>query len=308
MAENTITKINIIGMGALGLLYADQLTKGLGKEVDVTFVMDRDRAERHKKDVYTINGEEKHFNIVSEDEAEVADMVIVAVKYTALAEALDTMKTSVGDDTVIVSVLNGVTSEQIIAKRYGMDKLIYSVAMGMDAMRDGTTLKYTQCGKLRIGATDDKMKERLHKVEVLFIKGNVPYVAEEDILYRMWFKFMLNIGINQACMVYDTNYGYATTEGNECNEKMIGAMKEVLEIAAKKGISLTMDDLNQCIEIIKTLDPVGYPSMAQDRKAKRKSEVDMFAGEMLRMGKEFGVEVPYNQFFYDRVMEIEALY
>jgi len=300
--------VNIIGMGALGLLYADQITKGLGDNDVVSFVMDEERAKRHKNDTYSINGVKKNFNIVSTAEAKEADLVIVAVKYTALEEALNVMETSVGRNTIIVSVMNGVTSERIIAKRYGMDKLIYCVAMGMDAMRDGTTLKYTQSGKLRIGGTDEAMNKRADAVESFFKTAGVDYVREEDILYRMWFKYMLNVGVNQTCMVYDTTYGVATSDGTEPNVKMVGAMHEVVEIAGKKGINLTEADLQQCIDIERTLDPEGYPSMAQDRKASRKSEVDMFAGEMIRMGQEYGVDVPFNRFFYEKVKEIEAEY
>ncbi len=300
-----MTNISIIGMGALGLLYADQLTAGLGEEVNVTFVMDEERAARHRNDIYTINGEKKDFRIISAAEATPADLVIVAVKYNALAAALDTMAGCVGENTLIISVLNGVTSEKIIAERYGMDRMIYCVAQGMDAMRDGTDLKYTQCGRLHIGGIDEAMNRRADAVEALLAKANVPYVREADVLYRLWFKFMLNVGVNQTCTVFDVGYGIATTEGTEAYEKMVGAMHEVIAIAAKKGVTLTEEDLNRTIEIERTLDPEGYPSMAQDRKAGRKSEVDMFAGEMIRQGEAYGVPVPYNRFFYDRMMEIE---
>lgn len=303
-----IKKISIIGMGALGLLYADQITSGLNDLSVVEFVMDSERAKKHKNDVYTINGEEKNFKIVEADEATPADLVIVAVKYTALKDALDIMKNSVGDDTIIISVLNGVTSEKIIAERYGMDRIVYTVAQGMDAMRDGTTLKYTQCGNLHIGSVSDVMSEKLKEVKELFERANVPHIVEADIMYRMWFKFMLNVGVNQTCMVFDTDYGCATTEGTEPYEKMVGAMKEVIDIAAHNGVNLTQADLEKCIEIEKTLDPKGYPSMAQDRKAKRKSEVDMFAGEVIRMANEYGTSSEYNKFFSDRVAEIEAEY
>lgn len=303
-----IQNVSIIGMGALGLLYADQITSGLQNMDMVQFVMDPERADRHRRDTYTINGETKQFRIVSSAEAHPADLVIVAVKYGSLPEALDTMASSVDAHSIIISVMNGVTSENIIAERYGASRIVHTVAQGMDAMRDGTTLRYTQCGALRIGTADNTLVPLVDEVEDLFIRAKVPYVRESDILYRLWFKYMLNIGINQTCMVFDTNYGVATTPGTESNEKMIGAMREVVKVAAAKGIRLTEADLQQCIEIEKTLDPEGFPSMAQDRKAGRKSEVDMFAGEMIRMADDLGIDVPYNRFFYEKVKEIEAAY
>jgi len=304
----TIKSVAIIGMGALGLMYADQLTSGLGDSITVSFVMDAARALRHSADIYSINGETKSFNIVSEENATPADLVIVAVKFIDLPAALDTMKNCVGSDTIILSVMNGISSERIIAEKYGWDKMIYSVAQGMDAMRDGTTLRFTKTGKLHIGATDAAMSKRLESVIELFEVAGLPHFVEEDIMYRLWFKYMLNVGINQICMVYDTNYGTATTEGTEANLACMGAMREVLALAPHNGVSLSEDDLGKVIDILKTLDPEGYPSMAQDRKAGRKSEVDMFAGEVIRQGKLYGVPTPVNADLYKRVQEIESKY
>ena len=300
-----IHKIAIVGMGALGLLYADQLTSGLGDPGAVEFVMDEERLKRHKEDTYTINGTEKHFKMINANDAEPADLVLVAVKYNALSKALDTMTNCIGADTIILSVMNGVTSEEIIAGRYGMEHMIYCVAQGMDAMRDGTTLKYTQCGKLHIGAVNPDMQKRADAVRELFDRAGLPYLMEEDILHRMWFKYMLNVGVNQACTVFDTTYGVVTTPGETAYEKMFGAMLEVIPVAKAHGVELTEEDAMTCIEIERTLDPKGYPSMTQDLKAGRKTEVRMFAGEMIRMAGELGIKVPYNQFMYDRMMEIE---
>ncbi len=301
-----IKKIAIIGMGALGLLYAGQLTEGLGSTDCVAFIMDEDRLKRHQAEQYTINGVKKRFCMVSAREAQPADLCIVAVKYNALGSALDTMRNVIGENTVILSVMNGVHSEEIIKERYPNAKILLTVAQGMDAMRRGNDLKYTQCGALRIGTDCEDNLQALDSVEELFRRAKVPYVREKDILYRLWFKFMLNVGINQTCMVFDVDYGTATTEGTEANRFLLGAMREVIPIAKAHGVTLTEDDVQQCIAIEKTLDPKGYPSMAQDRKAGRKSEVEMFAGDMLRMAEEIGIKVPCNRFFYDRVQEIES--
>ena len=175
-------------------------------------------------------------------------------------------------------------------------------------MRDGTDLRFTKTGNLHIGATDADMQKRLDKVRELFEAANLPHVVEEDIMYRLWFKFMLNVGINQICMVYDTDYGTATTDGTKPNIACIGAMKEVVALAPYNGVSLSDADVNKAIAILKTLDPQGYPSMAQDRKAGRKSEVDMFAGEVIRLGKLHSVATPINDELMNEVKKIEQAY
>ena len=58
---------------------------------------------------------------------------------------------------------------------------------------------------------------------------------EEDILHRLWGKFMLNVGVNQTCMAYETNYGALLREGSEANETMLAAMREVIAHCKRGG-------------------------------------------------------------------------
>lgn len=85
-----IKKTAIIGMGALGILYGSYIQQTCGEE-SVEFVMNEERVEKYRDTVFSCNGEEKTFNLVSQQEAEPADLLIVAVKYTGLKEALTTM-------------------------------------------------------------------------------------------------------------------------------------------------------------------------------------------------------------------------
>ena len=304
MSDIKLKKTAIVGMGALGLLYGNQIQEGLGKDA-VSFIVDKDRFERYKDKKFTICGEEKNFNIELSDSASPADLVIVAVKYNSLEAALDTMKNVIDEHTVIMSVMNGITSEEIIGMRYGMENIIYTVAQGMDAMRFGDALNYTKMGELRIGVKAGADNTNLMKVVELFDAVKMPYTIDEDIIYRMWGKFMLNVGINQTCMMYETTYSGALSEG-EANDTLIGAMNEVIEISHAEGVNLTENDLNYYIDILKTLSPDGVPSMRQDGMAKRKTEVDMFAGTVIEIAKKHGIAVPINERIYETVKRMEA--
>lgn len=299
-----IKKTAIIGMGALGLLYGNQIKEGKGDEA-ISFIVDKDRFESYKGRKFSICTEEKTFNIELSDEAKPADLVIVAVKYNALESALDTMKNVIDDHTIIMSVMNGITSEEIIGKRYGFKNMIYTVAQGMDAMRFGDALNYTKMGELRIGVKKNEDTSSLMKVKALFDEINMPYTLDEDIIYRMWGKFMLNVGINQTCMMYETTYSGALKPG-KANETLIGAMEEVIQIANAEGVNLSQKDIDYYIDILNTLDPDGVPSMRQDGIAKRKTEVDMFAGTVIEIARRHGIAVPVNERIYDTVKKMEA--
>lgn len=284
----------IYGLGALGMLFGAQLQKEYGPE-NVKFVMDSERFLRHKNDKYLINGEEVAFAL--QDAAEVdapSDLVIVAVKGPSLPDVVSLMEPSVGPDTIIMSLMNGITSEDILARKYGRGHILDCIAIGMDAMRDGTQLNYTQMGKIQFGSRTGTQGEEIQLVELYFDRAGVPFEVRSDIRRAMWFKYMLNVGVNQACTVYETDYGHVCAAGAICDE-MKEAMREVMRLAAVEGIGLTEEDINLCIEIEKTLKPDGYPSMRQDALAGRQTEVDLFAGTVIELGKRYGIPTPVNK-------------
>ena len=113
-----IKNVTIIGMGALGTLFGYEIQSKIGRE-NVAFLMDEARCEKNKTAVYKVNGEPFDFRIISPKEAAPADLIIVSTKATGLTEALDTMAPAVGDETIIISAINGVVSEEILADRFG---------------------------------------------------------------------------------------------------------------------------------------------------------------------------------------------
>lgn len=141
-----------------------------------------------------------------------------------------------------------------------------------------------------------------------FDEIKMPYTVEEDILRRLWGKFMLNVGVNQTCMAFETNYGGALEEGSRAHETMLAAMREVIALAGAEGIRLTEEDLEEYIAILRTLSPEGMPSMRQDAVSRRPSEVEMFAGTVIPMAERHGIPVPANRFLYEKIKEIEASY
>lgn len=297
----------IIGMGALGLLYADRIVKARGQKGTV-FILDDERMETYKGRKFTINGEEKEFAMAPASAMNPVDLVIVAVKYNGLLSAIETMKPCVGKDTIILSVMNGIDSEEIIAKTFGKEHLIYTVAQGMDAMKFGNALNYTKEGELRIGIVEESQKKNLEEVCRYFDDIQMPHTVENDILKRMWGKFMLNVGVNQTCHAYETTYAGVLTEGSEENRIFIGAMEEVIQLSQAVGINLSQEDAEYYKKVIATLKPDGVPSMRQDGIAKRKSEVEMFAGTVKRLAKEYNIPTPVNDLLYDRIIKIEERY
>ena len=302
-----IERIAIVGMGALGVLYGDFLTERLGRD-RVGFVVDAERRARYERMEITANGRRCDFRLIDANESgHPADLVIFAVKATALEQAMEDAAGQIGPDTVILSVLNGITSEQLLEARFGGKNVVYCVAQGMDAVKQGGALTYTVMGQLCVGVPSEEKLPALDAVCALFDRIGLPYSRESDILHRLWSKFMLNVGVNQVVMVCEGAYGTIQVPGKP-REMMIAAMREVLELSRYEGVRITEDDLHFYVDLMNTMSPQGMPSMRQDGLAHRRSEVELFSGTVCRLAKKHGLPVPVNEWLYAKVKEMEAAY
>ena len=300
-----IERVAILGKGAVGLLYGSLIEKNLGP-VAVEYVMDDERYARHAGEVVTINGEPCRIRTVPASEAEPVDLVILAIKAPGMDVALKTMERLVGPRTAIASLVNGVTSEERVAKRFGWERTVLSVAQGMDAVFIGTDMTYAHPGEIRFGAAEGTAAGVVDAVADLYARAGIPHVVEADIRHRMWTKLMLNVGINQTCMVFGGTYGSASEPGGEQNRCFVAAMREALAVARAEGVDVTEADLAQMAELIASLDPQGMPSMAQDRVNEKPTEVEEFSGTVIRLAEKHGLLVPTNHWLYDRIRTIEA--
>ncbi len=120
----------VAGAGALGTLYGSLIGKALGWDA-VRIVTDPERAARYRRDGVLCNGEACGFSYFDgTGTAEPADLVIFAVKFGGLARAMEEAAPLIDGHTVILSVMNGVTSEEILAERFGGARVLLCTAPG----------------------------------------------------------------------------------------------------------------------------------------------------------------------------------
>jgi 2-dehydropantoate 2-reductase len=294
-------------MGALGITYASEMLDKLPPGA-LRFIADQQRIARYKSEGVFCNNEQLEFDFIAPGAAvEPADLLIFATKTTALSQAIEDARSQVGPDTTIISVLNGVTSEQDLGKAFGAEKVLLCVAQGMDSTKIGNQLTFSTRGVLQIGVATADQNQRLQAVADFFDKVGRNYQLVADMPRQLWSKFMLNCGCNQASMVYNATYGDLQND-TQARADMLAAMHEVLEIAQKQNINLTEQDIDYWMTVLDTLGTAGRTSMGQDALAKRKSEVETFSGTVIRLAQELGMPAPVNQRFYQTIKEIEASY
>ncbi|MEA4912966.1 MAG: ketopantoate reductase family protein [Christensenella sp.] len=304
-----IENVAIVGMGALGVMYGDFFTAKLGKE-HVEFVADKARIDRFQQEGIFCNGRLCDFSMADEAEpGRPADLLIFAVKATGLQAAIHTVRNKVSRNTIILSLLNGITSEEIIGKAYGTDPILHCIVQGMDTIKENNKVTYAHFGQIYLGIHEENevKKQNLQAVVDLFDRIDLPYAVEDDILRRMWCKLMLNVGVNQSVMIYEGTYETVQRPGS-ARDFMQAAMQEVILVAQKENVPITQADFDEYLQLLNTLSPAGMPSMRQDGLAHRKSEVELFAGTVIALAEKHGIDAPVNRKIYETILEIERAY
>lgn len=296
-----IQSIDIVGLGALGVMYADFFTKKLGKE-NVRVLADNGRIEKYKKETITFNGEACDFNYCdAAEESRKAQLILFTVKYGALEMAMEEVAHLVGQDTVLISALNGIRSEDDLSAKFGCKNVVHCIAQKMDAQKTGNTATCTNKGELALGILNGGREECLNAVKAFFDETGFAYSCPSDMRHAMWAKLLCNVGVNQTVSLCEGTYRSVQQEGKE-REMMKAAMRETILVANAEGIDLSEKDLNDWITIIDTLNPDGEPSMRQDSKAGRKTEVVLFAGTICELGKKHGIATPVNDMFLEKIV------
>ena len=302
-----IKTVGIIGLGALGVLYAHLLTDALGKE-RVLVLADHERIERYRTQTFACNGHICDFNFTDAAQVtESVDLLLFAVKFGGLAAAMETCRHLVGPETTLVAVLNGISSEQILGEAFDPAQVVWCIAQKMAVTKRGTSVTADPPGELALGVPAGQDTAHLDRLTAFFSAARFPYSLPEDIRTQMWSKLLCNTGCNQITMVYRCGYGGLQVPG-EARDTMLGAMREVVTVANAEGIPLSETDVENWTAILDSFPPDGETSMRQDSKAGRKSEVELFAGTIRRLAAKHGIEVPVNDWLYQKIMEMEAAY
>lgn len=297
-----IKKVILCGLGAIGTIYADKLEKFDAENFKV--LVDEARIERYKTNPIKFNGRQLNFDyILPSQEGFKADLIILATKFAGLKDAIKNIKNFVKEDTVILSLLNGVTSEDIIADVYGKDKMLYSYFIGHSSVRCGNSVTHDDVNTIVFGA-ENNLGENVVAVKNFFDKVGINYKIPDDIKRSMWLKFMLNVSANQPTAILRMTFGdmFENTHFMKFAENI---MREVQSVAKAEGVLNTETMVDEALKHLKTMTPDGKTSMLQDVEARRKTEVDMFAGTVIELGKKHGISTPYNKILREMIGIIE---
>jgi len=300
-----IKRVLICGIGAIGSIYANIISNYDNENLKI--LVDELRYQKYKQNPKIFNGKELKLNYVLPDENNFkADLIIIATKYSGLHEAIQNIKNFVKGDTIILSLLNGITSEEVIAEKYSWRHVPLAYFIGHSAMRSGNDITHDGTGYIVFGIKDTNITDINDKIllEDFFKKSNISYKISDDIYRSLWLKYMLNVSTNQPSAILKMTFGQMQNNQN-FRKFMIKIMQEVVEIAKASGVQNTETMVEEALASFDKMTPEGKTSMLQDIEAGRKTEVEIFASTIIKLGKKYNIPTPYNKILEEMINIIE---
>lgn len=298
-----IRKVALLGAGAVGS-YVIYGFSGC-PNVEFSILAEGARAERLKKNGCQINGVVYHPTVLSPSEAHGVDLLIVALKYGALRAALPEIQAAVDEHTTVMSLMNGVDSEEIIASAIGEEHMIYSLIKVASAYQEGRG--YCFDPEITVGIIYGEAKgacdsARMQALQAVFSETALNTRATDCIREEIWNKFRLNVCNNLPQAILGAGVGCYR---DSAHMKAIsdGLRHEVEQIAAAKGVD--MEKLATLKSTGCAVPPSARYSTLQDLDAGRHTEIDMFSGALMRMGEELGIPTPYNAYTFHMIKALE---
>ncbi|HKL27101.1 MAG TPA: 2-dehydropantoate 2-reductase [Desulfuromonadales bacterium] len=304
LAMQSIQSVVIYGAGALGAFYASKFLDA--GEFAVSVAASGERGRLLEQQGLTVNG--RHFPVAVIDpyqQPEPADLLLVALKHHQLAAALPELCRLTGRKTLVLSVMNGLDSEEMIQAACGTRPLLYCIAVGIDGVRQAGEVVVANAGRLIFGtALNDPPGPAVRRLQSALDRAGLAWETPTDMLRMLWWKFMVNVGINQASAVLGAPYGTFQQSADACRVAN-DLMREVIALAGPAGINLGEDDLAAWSQVLNRLAPAGKTSMLQDIEAGRQTEVAIFGGKVVELGERYGVATPGNRMMLHLIRVLE---
>ncbi|MHC1595370.1 MAG: ketopantoate reductase family protein [Candidatus Syntropharchaeales archaeon] len=292
-------KVVVMGAGALGSLFGGILASS-GEEV---VLVGRERhVDAINKNGLKLSGlTDAVLDLKASVHLEAADLILFTVKSYDTQEAAS--KLIINDDTIILSLQNGLGNEERIQEVVGDHHVIGGITSHGALFIEPGHIKHTGIGNTVIGELDGAITERVLNIAKILSEAGIKTDVTDVIKQKIWEKLVVNVGINALTAITGVNNG-KLLEIPALRELMHAASREAVEVGRKVGIDLDHDLIEE-VEDVARKTAANRSSMLQDVSRGKRTEIDAINGAVVKIGAEVGIETPVNRILTLLVKGIE---
>jgi 2-dehydropantoate 2-reductase len=314
----SIERVVVVGGGVIGSLYAAHLAR-----IADTWVLTR-RAEHAEALVAAglrVSGKSDFTAALgaTADEATLpdADLVILATKATDVADAAARLAGRLPSATVM-TVQNGLGAEEIV-RAHGERPLVSAVTFMSGVRHSDAHVEYELDTETWLGPFAGTTSfEHAQEIEALLVESGLRARAFPDLRPAQWSKLIFNATVNTVAALTDLPHVGAFARIEEPTDLGLlvrDLMDEGKAVAAAAGVELHEDPWEMNVHAVQrgeTEAAAGayahVPSMLEDVRSRRPTEVDFITGALVREAARVSVPVQLHAAMYRLVKAREAAY
>lgn len=302
-------RIVIVGPGAMGCLFAGLLAES-GQ--DDLWLLDKTkhRADKINENGIIIEGIGGKRNIRVKatslpDEIQYADLILVCVKSYDTFDAVRSIDQIVKDNSIILTLQNGLTNIDVISKAINKGKIIAGITSHGATMLDIGHIKHAGLGDTVIGKiSPDVSDQEVGQIAEMFNRAKIHTIISDNIYNFIWGKLIINASINPITAITRLKNG-ELLKYEETRELIKMVAEESVKIAIALGVVLPYNNAITAIESVCKMTAENVSSMLQDILNHKRTEIDAINGAIVEKGRELNIDTPINKVLTCLVKAIE---
>ncbi|NHJ46721.1 MAG: 2-dehydropantoate 2-reductase [Asgard group archaeon] len=247
------------------------------------------------------------FDVISETSRKDLKFIFFTTKAHQLEAAAIQIKEIITKNTILVSLQNGLDTENVIQDIYPENMVLRAVtSIGVCRPRPGL-IDYTGLGQTLIGYKNKNEEKVAANLVSLFNQAGISAQLEPNISGAVFSKVIVNCGLNPLAALYQVK-NIEVFNQIELRNLATELAREAWTVAQELDIDLKVD--NPIIYMFDVIKKTGnnINSMLRDVREKRKTEIDFINGKIVELGLKLNVDVPQNQDIYKKVKALEKSY
>lgn len=232
------------------------------------------------------------------------DLVVLGVKAWQIKEIAKELKTLIRSNTVVMPLQNGILAAEELAVEIDPQNIIGGLCKIISKIESpGVINHYGIEPTILIGELDGRVSKRISAINEVLNNSGINSKIADDFQAELWKKFIA-ICVSGLLAVTRSTYG-VVRELKETRILMESVLSEIYKVSQKAGINLNHDIVEKTIAFIDTYPYDSTSSLTRDVWEGKPSEIDYQNGTVVKLGKQYGVATPINEFIYNCILPME---
>ncbi|OQW30040.1 MAG: hypothetical protein A4E19_10800 [Nitrospira sp. SG-bin1] len=288
-------QILMVGAGSVGGFFGARLAKN---NLDVSFLLRPRTLAAVQRQGLTIRSAEGTFTVRPQAASDARqlprpDLIVLGVKAYDLDDVMDQIEPVLTEKTVILTLQNGIDTEDRLIARINRDCVVGGVAYIYSKIAAPGVIDHYKKGAVALGELMGHESDRLLRIRDLFVSAGIPCHLSKDIRRTKWEKMCWNCVFNPITVLIDDHVAEALD-----HPEMTGVIRqivgEVAAVSAATKVPLPSDMPERVVKATQEIRDI-HTSMYDDWKAGRRTEIDYLNGFIVKKGHELGIPTPVNE-------------